>query len=147
MAKASNGFSPNIAAFCCFHSSYRAADTAGTMRLSYPDGVRIIRIPCAGTVEGLHILQAFERGADGVLIMACPEEACHYLSGNIRARKRVEHLLPLLKEIGLEPERLKICNLASNQASRFVQAVNDMVERIQEIGPSPLNTTDMRRCT
>jgi F420-non-reducing hydrogenase iron-sulfur subunit len=147
MAEANNGFSPKIAAFCCFHSSYKAADTAGLMRSSYPESVYIIRVPCAGAVEGLHILRAFEEGADGVLIMACPEGACHSLSGNIRARKRVEHILPLLEEIGIEPERLRICNLASNQASRFVQVANEMAERIREIGPSPLNGADLGRCT
>jgi F420-non-reducing hydrogenase iron-sulfur subunit len=145
MPEDKGSFSPLIAAFCCFHSAYKAADNAGVMRNSYPDGIYIIRVPCAGKVEGLHILQAFERGADGVLIMACPEESCHYLSGNMRARKRVDHILPLLEEIGLEPERLKIFNLASNQAPRFLQVVNEMAEMIKELGPSPLKAADIGR--
>lgn len=145
MAEKRKGFSPTIVAFCCFHSAYQAADSAGAMRNSYPDGIYIIRVPCAGKVEGLHILRAFERGADGVLIMACPEESCHYLSGNIRAKKRVDYLLSLLEEIGLEPERLKIFNLASNQAPRFVQVVNEIAGMIKDLGPSPIKAADMGR--
>jgi coenzyme F420-reducing hydrogenase delta subunit len=145
MIEASNGFSPKIAAFCCFHSSYIAADTAGAIRRSYPDGVYIIRVPCAGMVDGVHILHAFNRGADAVMIMTCPEDACQYLYGNIRAKKRVEAIRPLLEEVGLEPERLKIYSMASNQACRFVQVVNEMAERIKEIGPSPLNRADSGR--
>jgi F420-non-reducing hydrogenase iron-sulfur subunit len=145
MGKKRNRFSPKIVAFCCFHSAYQAADNAGAMRNSYSDGIYIIRVPCAGKVEGLHILQAFEKGADGVLIMACPEESCHYLSGNIRAKKRVAHILPLLEEIGLEAERLKIFNLASNQAHRFVQLVNEIAEMIKNLGPSPIKAADMGR--
>ena len=138
MPEDKNRFSPKIAAFCCFHSAYLAADSAGAMRKSYSDGIYIIRVPCAGKVEGLHILQAFEKGADGVLILACPQESCHYISGNIRAKKRVDYILHFLEEIGIEPERLKLFNLASNQAPRFVQVVNEMAERIKDLGPSPI---------
>jgi len=138
MAKDNKRFSPKIAAFCCFHSAYQAADIAGAMRKSYSDGIYIIRVPCAGKVEGLHILQAFEKGADGVLILACPQESCHYISGNIRAKKRVDYVLALLEEIGIEPERVRLFNLASNQALRFVQVVSKMAERIKDLGPSPI---------
>lgn len=142
MAEDKNRFSPKIAAFCCFHSAYQAADIAGAKRNSYSDGIYIIQVPCAGKVEGLHILQAFEKGADGVLVLACPEESCHYISGNIRAKKRVGHILSLLGEIGIEPERLKIFNLASNQAPRFVQVVDEMAERIKDLGPSPIKVIE-----
>lgn len=145
MAEKRNKFSPKIATFCCLHSAYQAADAAGAMRKSYSDGIYIIRIPCAGRVEGLHILQAFEKGADGVLILACPEESCHYISGNIRAKKRVDYVLHLLEEIGIEPERVKLFNLGSSQAPRFVQVVNEMAEMIKDLGPSPLKAADIGR--
>jgi len=145
MTENKNGFSPKIAAFCCFHSAYQAADMAGATRHAYADGIYIIRVPCAGKVEGLHILQAFEKGADGVLVLACPEESCHFISGNIRAKKRVNHILQVLEEIGLEPERLKIFNLASNQALRFLQVVNGMAQRIKDLGPSPIKAGNSGR--
>ncbi len=145
MAQKKNKFSPKIAAFCCFHSAYQAADIAGAMRNPYAEGLYIVRVPCAGKIEELHILQAFEKGVDGVLVLACPEESCHYISGNLRAKKRVDHILQLLKEIGIEPERLKIFNLASNQAPKFVQVVNGMAERIKDLGPSPIKAGNIGR--
>jgi len=145
MAEKKNQFSPKIAAFCCFHSAYQAADIAGAKRNPYADGVYLIRVPCAGKIEELHILQAFEKGADGVLVLACPEESCHYISGNIRAKKRVGHILQLLEGIGIEPDRLKIFNLASNQAPKFVEVVNGMAQRIKDLGPSPIKAGDSGR--
>jgi coenzyme F420-reducing hydrogenase delta subunit len=61
-------FEPIIAAFCCQWCSYAAADLAGSMRLEYPPNVRIIRVPCTGRVDSLHLLHALEKGADGVFL-------------------------------------------------------------------------------
>jgi len=80
---------PLILAFCCHYCAYAAADLAGSMRLQYPDNVRVLRLPCTGKVEVDHILAAFERGVDGVMVAGCLEGGCHFLEGNLRARKRV----------------------------------------------------------
>jgi len=61
-------FEPQILAFCCYYCAYAAADLAGTMRLSYPPNVKIMLVPCTGRVDALHLLRAFERGADGVFV-------------------------------------------------------------------------------
>ena len=97
---------PLILAFCCHYCAYAAADLAGSMRLQYPDNVRVLRLPCTGKVEVDHILAAFERGVYGVMVAGCLEGGCHFLEGNLRARKRVDRAKQILSEIGLEPERL-----------------------------------------
>ena len=61
-------FEPIIVAFCCHYCAYTAADMAGSMRLSYPSNVKIVRVPCSGKVDVQHILQAFQNGADGVYV-------------------------------------------------------------------------------
>jgi len=121
-----------IIAFCCEKSAYLAADRAGRMRLCYPDNVRIIRVPCAGRVDTLHILRAFEEGAAGVLVMGCQEGACQHLTGNLRARDRVRYAAALLREVGMDGERVKMVNLAPDTAEKFVRAVKDMAEEIKE---------------
>jgi len=121
-----------IIAFCCEKSAYLAADRAGRMRLCYPDNVRIIRVPCAGRVGTLHILRAFEEGAAGVLVMGCQEGACQHLTGNLRARDRVRYAAALLREVGMDGERVKMVNLAPDTAEKFVRAVKDMAEEIKE---------------
>ena len=131
-------FSPRIVAFCCERSAYRAADSAGERHFAFPDGLDIIQVPCTGRVDLIYLLQALEKGADGVLILACFEDNCKYISGNIRARKRVEYARKLLTELGLEEQRIAIGNLASNMPHRFVDLAQAMVEEVKKLGPSPL---------
>lgn len=128
-------FTPKIITFCCNHSAYEAADMAGRLNLSYPEGINIIKVPCSGKVDIYHILKAFEKGADGVLVLACYEDNCKYLHGNVRAGKRVEYIKGLLEELGIEKERVEIYNLASNTGFRFVNLVKEMNDKVAELGP------------
>jgi coenzyme F420-reducing hydrogenase delta subunit len=64
----SNGFNPEIIAFCCRHCAYAAADLAGSMRIEYPPSIKVIELPCTGKVDVLYVLRAFEDGADGVMV-------------------------------------------------------------------------------
>jgi coenzyme F420-reducing hydrogenase delta subunit len=129
---------PLILAFCCHYCAYAAADLAGSMRLQYPANVRVLRLPCTGKIEVNYLLAAFERGIDGVIVAGCLEGGCHFLEGNLRARRRVERTQELLAEIGLEPERLEMFNLSSAEGTRFAEIVKEMSQRIRRIGPSPL---------
>ena len=129
---------PLILAFCCHYCAYAAADLAGSMRLEYPDNVRVLRLPCTGKIEVDHILAAFERGVDGVIVAGCLEGGCHFLEGNLRARRRVERAKKLLDEIGLDPARLEMFNLSSAEGARFAEIVTEMTRRLAELGPSPL---------
>jgi F420-non-reducing hydrogenase iron-sulfur subunit len=129
---------PLILAFCCHYCAYAAADLAGSMRLQYPSNVRVLRLPCTGKIEVNYLLAAFERGVDGVIVAGCMEGGCHFLEGNLRARKRVERARQLLAEIGLEPERLEMFNLSSAQGTRFGEIVTEMSQRVARLGPSPL---------
>ena len=129
---------PLILAFCCHYCAYAAADLAGTMRLQYPSNVRVLRLPCTGKIEVNYILTAFEHGIDGVIVAGCLEGGCHFLEGNLRARRRVERAKQMLAEIGLEPERLEMYNLSSAEGTRFAEIVTEMGERLAKLGPSPL---------
>lgn len=129
---------PLILAFCCHFCAYAAADMAGSMRLQYPSNVRVLRLPCTGKLEVDYLLAAFERGIDGVIVAGCLEGGCHFLEGNLRARRRVERAKQLLAEIGIEPQRLEMFNLSSAEGPRFAQIVTEMTQRIIQLGPSPL---------
>jgi coenzyme F420-reducing hydrogenase delta subunit len=108
------------------------------MRLSYPDNIKVIQVPCTGRVDVLHLMNAIEEGADGAYVAGCLEGDCHYTSGNLRAKKRVEYVKGLLEAIGLEPDRVEMYNLSSAQGSRFAEIATDMTEKIRELGPNPL---------
>jgi coenzyme F420-reducing hydrogenase delta subunit len=129
---------PEIIAFCCDYCAHSAAALAGSERMQYPAGVRIISTPCTGKLETEHILEAFEKGIDGVLIVGCREGDCHFVEGNLRAHKRTDRIRSILQEIGLGAERLKMVNLTDTMASAFVQHMREAVETIRTLGPNPL---------
>ena len=128
-------FEPKIIAFCCNYCAFAAADLAGAMRMQYPPNVRIILLPCTGKVDALHLMKAFEDGADGVFVAGCLEGQCHYLKGNLRAKKKVAYVKKLLGETGIEPQRVEMYNLSSAMGSRFAEIVEEVTKRIKELGP------------
>ncbi len=129
-------FEPKIVAYCCNFCAFAAADLAGAMRLQYPHNVRIIKLPCTGKVDAIHLMKAFEDGVDGVFVAGCLEGQCHYLEGNLRARKRITYVKRLLAEVGIEPERIDMFNLSSAMGGRFAEIVEEMTQKIKELGPA-----------
>ena len=135
-----HGWEPDILAFCCNYCAYAAADLAGSKRMQYPTNVRIIHTPCTGKIEMEHIMDAFEKGIDGILVAGCLEGGCHFIEGNLRARKRTDHIREVLDQIGIGSQRLKMVNLSAAMAPTFVQSVKEIVEMVRSLGPNPLKT-------
>jgi coenzyme F420-reducing hydrogenase delta subunit len=135
-------FEPEIVVFACHYCAYAAADLAGSMRLQYPSSIRMIKLPCTGKLEVVHLLKALEAGADGVYAAGCMEGECHYLKGNIWARKRVEYTKTLVAELGIEPERVEMYNMSSAMGARFAEVAQEFTERIKQLGPSPVRRGD-----
>jgi F420-non-reducing hydrogenase iron-sulfur subunit len=132
---------PQIIAFCCNYCAYAAADLAGSKRMQYPTNVRIIHAPCTGKIEMEHILDAFLKGIDGILVAGCLEGGCHFLEGNLRARKRTDRIREMLAEIGIGADRLRMVNLSAAMAPTFVESVQEIVNTVRTLGPSPLKGT------
>lgn len=131
-------FEPEITAFYCIYCGYMAADTAGTLHIQYPANVKFIRLPCTGKTDIRYILEAFEQGADGVYIVACPIGNCHHVRGNERSQARVQRAKKILDEIGLGSKRLEIYFMSGSQGHTFAMAAQEMTERLRHLGPNPL---------
>lgn len=134
----SSDYYPKVLALCCRWCSYSGADLAGAMRIQYPPAVRILMVPCTGRVDILHILKAFEAGWDAVFVSGCHEGDCHYLSGNIQARKRVVRVKKVLADSGWDPERLEMFHVASSEGPKFARVATEMTERALKLGPNPM---------
>jgi len=139
-----NSFEPLIAVFSCHYCSYAAADLAGSSRIQYPPNIRVIKVPCTGRVSVNHILKALESGADGVYVAGCLEGTCHFISGNLEAKKRVQYVKKLLSEIHMEPERVEMFFMSAAEGGKFANVAKEMTESIRELGPSPLKQSDSR---
>ncbi|SMC69159.1 F420-non-reducing hydrogenase subunit D [Desulfocicer vacuolatum DSM 3385] len=108
------------------------------MRLNYPSEVKVLQVPCTGRVDILHLLKAIEDGADGVYVAGCLEGECHFLTGNIKTKKKVIYVKKILEEIGMNPDRVEMYNLSSAQGGRFAEIAHEMTEKIHKLGPTPI---------
>ena len=130
-------FEPVIVAFCCHYCAYTAADMAGSKRLAYPANVKIVRVPCSGKVDAIHLMKAFEKGADGVYVAGCLEGDCHFKNGNTQVAHRVVYIKKLLDEIGIGGERLEMFYMSAGMGERFARIATEMTEKIRRLGPNP----------
>lgn len=124
---------PVIVCFACQWCSYAAADAAGSMKMEYPDNVRIILVPCTGRVDALHLFTAFKAGADGVLLAGCLPQQCHYIDGNLKAETRIEAAKKALDVMGIGGDRLEMIFAAACMPVEFVEMVTEFTEKIRRI--------------
>ena len=126
---------PTVIGFCCEKHGIDSALLAAKSGRTYDADVRIVRVPCTGRVDGVHILKAFEDGADAVFVLGCLEKNCYYDTGSIEARKRVEYVRSMLSEVGVEPERVEMFNTSSSMAWKFEEVVSKMMDVARRLGP------------
>jgi F420-non-reducing hydrogenase iron-sulfur subunit len=136
---AGNGsWSPRIIAFFCNWCTYTAADLAGVSRLKYAANTRTIRLMCSGRVDPQFILEAFAKGADGVLIGGCHPNDCHYAEGNYKMLRRFQLLKRMLKDLGIAEERLRLEWISAAEGEKVKSVINDMVKKLTVLGPLDL---------
>ncbi len=134
-------FEPRIIAFLCNWCTYAGADLAGTSRIQYPPNTRTIRVMCSGAVDPTLVLEAFRDGADGVLIGGCHPGDCHYQSGNYKTQKRVFLLKHLMRQLGIEEERLRLEWISAAEGAKFADTVREYTEQIRALGPLHYSTS------
>ena len=129
-------FEPKIVGFLCNWCSYAGADLAGTSRMTYAPNIRPIRVMCSGRVDPTFVIKAFLEGADGVLIAGChPPADCHYQEGNLKTMRRIPLLKKMLKQLGIEEERLRLEWVSASEGVKYAKLVNEFTEQIRTLGP------------
>lgn len=129
-------YQPKVIGFLCNWCSYAGADLAGISRLQYPPNVRIIRVPCSGRIDPLYIVRALQEGMDGVLVSGCHPGDCHYISGNLVARRKFALLKSYLDYLGIEPGRVQFSWVSASEGPRFASLISKVVEDVRALGPA-----------
>ncbi|MRS03041.1 hydrogenase iron-sulfur subunit [bacterium] len=133
-----------IAAIVCNWCTYAGADLAGISRIQYPPNVRIIRVPCTGRINPFYIVKTLQEGADGVLVSGCHPGECHYMSGNLVARRKFATLKSFLNYIGVEGDRTIFTWVSASEGDRFAQVIKGVTAKIQTLGPAQKLVRELR---
>lgn len=128
-------FAPKIVVFCCNWCFCTGQDPAEMLNLKPDSNVRLVKTMCSGRVEPAFIMQAFANGADGVMVVGCHPGDCHYNSGNYKTQRRLTLLKAMLAQMGIEPERVKLEWISSEEGETFKKSVSDFVKDIAKLGP------------
>ena len=130
-----NGTSkPLVLTICCSECGHTAVDSSGMAMMQYPANVRVMKVPCTGILQVHQFLEAFKAGAQGVMVVGCKSNGCHYEAGSQKAEKKVELAKILLKEYGIEPERLEMFSMIYIEGDKFAEAARTMTERLKKLG-------------
>jgi F420-non-reducing hydrogenase iron-sulfur subunit len=131
-------FEPKILGFLCNWCSYAGGDLAGVSRLQYPPNIRVVRVMCSGRIDPVFVLDALEKGIDGVLILGCHLGDCHYIDGNYQTKTKFEMLQQLLSIVHLQ-SRIDLDWVSAAEGTYFAKIVEDYTNKIKKLGPSPLS--------
>lgn len=132
---AEKSFTPLVVAFLCNWCSYAGADLAGVSRYQYPPSVRIIRVMCSGRVDPFMVFRAFRKGADGVLVAGCHPGDCHYISGNLHAKERMEQVSRVIEKSKIPVQRFRLAWISASEGKIFAQLTRDFTEDLKKLGP------------
>lgn len=132
---------PRILALACESDAYPALDMAGIQRLQYPASVRVVPVRCLGSVNSILIADAVSRGFDGVALLGCkPGEdyQCHFIRGSELLGTRMGNVRETLGRLALEPERVRVLEVAISEAHAIPAMLDEFVRVVKEIGPNPM---------
>jgi heterodisulfide reductase subunit A len=130
---------PKILAFLCNWCGYAAADLAGVSKYQFPPNIRVIRVMCSARVSTKFIMEAFSRGIDGILVVGCRIEDCHYISGIYETLKTIPAAQKALEKNGINPERVRLDHASAAEATKFVEVIKSFTAAMARLGSLELN--------
>ena len=122
-----------IILFTCNWNAYSGLEYAGAGKLSYSPSVYPIRLSCLGRITPGIIMKAFEKGADGVILVGCSEDECHYETGGHQAQEVFLESGRLLKLLGYSENQLRLEYLEPGNGELFVEKIQGFVKGIEDL--------------
>jgi len=124
---------PRIIVYGCERSAGVAWEKIESSKLKAQSNLEFISLPCAGKIDPDHILKAFSLGADGVLVLACPEKNCRSVHGNTYAWERILEIRKYMEEAGVHPDRIRFENLSSNMEWYLTELIRYYTDDLTEL--------------
>jgi coenzyme F420-reducing hydrogenase delta subunit len=122
---------PEIIGFACSYCTFKASEMAGSLRMKYPQGVKLVQVPCSSRVDPAFIIKAITEGADAVFVAGCHPGDCHFIKGNYFTRRKVAALKEMFDAFAMK-DRLRLFWVSAAEARRFVDKVTAMYNEIKE---------------
>jgi F420-non-reducing hydrogenase iron-sulfur subunit len=120
-----------IVGFACSFCTFKASEMAGSLRMKYPEGVKLVQVPCSSRVDPAFVIKAIFEGADGVFVAGCHPGDCHFIKGNYYTRRKIAALKEMFDAFSMK-EKLRLFWVSAAEARRFVEKVTDMYNEIKE---------------
>jgi len=133
------GFEPRIVGFICNWSAYSGVEMAGVNKKEYPPNIQLVRVMCLGRLHLGLVLKAFELGADGVMLLGCPPDDCHYESGIASAKEVFAQARKMLNLLGVDQKRLALVEVPLGRGDILARQVSTFVKRISKAGSISLS--------
>jgi F420-non-reducing hydrogenase iron-sulfur subunit len=131
MAEETKKKNPEIVGFACSYCTFKASEMAGSLRMKYPDGVKLIQVPCSSRVDPAFVIKAIFEGADGVFVAGCHPGDCHFIKGNYYTRRKIAALKEMFDAFSMK-DKLRLFWVSAAEARRFVEKVTGMYNEIKE---------------
>ncbi len=122
---------PEIIGFACSFCSFKASEMAGSLRMKYPEGIKLIEVPCSSRVDPAFIIKALVEGVDGVFVAGCHPGDCHFIKGNYYTRRKMAALKEMLDIFSMK-DKLRLFWVSASEARRFMKKVSSMYNDIKE---------------
>jgi coenzyme F420-reducing hydrogenase delta subunit len=119
---------PTIHLFYCSNSM--TGEEVQALQEQFPEGLKMLSLPCSGKTTIPYLLKAFERGADGVAICSCLPSECHNLEGNLRAAKRADAVSDLVDEAGLGRSRVLMIAKEQGRIEKVIDGLQQFRTRL-----------------
>jgi F420-non-reducing hydrogenase iron-sulfur subunit len=122
---------PEIIGFACSYCTFKASEMAGSLRMKYPEGVKLVQVPCSSRVDPAFVIKAVCEGADGVFVAGCHPGDCHFIKGNYFTRRKIAALKEMFDAFSMK-DKLRLFWVSAAEARRFIEKVTAMYDEIKE---------------
>ena len=143
-AKPDPNFQPEIVVLYCRQALDAEERPPEGARQALGLRVRLVLLPCSSKVEAYQMLKIVEQGADGVLLLACPEKACRFLTGSLKAERRVQRARQLLGLVNMGPERVALRRVSGLSLKDILALAGQMAAEVKALGPNPMKGDNLQ---